>query len=66
MTTRVNRPEYDPTTDPLLDQVCRAEDLDVLRDPEIDAAPQVVKAFNGKEPGIRPVDWPSSTLEHHR
>jgi hypothetical protein len=66
MTTRVHRPEYDPTTDPLNEQVCRNEDRLVQRDPEVDAVPQVVKAFNGREPGIRNVPWPAEVEAHHR
>lgn len=49
----------DPGDDPLSAQVGRLEDLDVLRDPELDARPVVTKAFNGREPGIVPADLPA-------
>lgn len=52
----MNKPDYDPTTDPLLDQVCRAEDRDVLRDPEADAEPMITRVESGKQAEPRPVD----------
>jgi len=39
----------EPATDPLSEAVGRREDLDVLRDPELDAQPEVVRVFNGRQ-----------------
>jgi hypothetical protein len=38
--------------DPLAEQVASAEDRDVLRDPEADAEPKIVRVFNGREAGV--------------
>jgi hypothetical protein len=54
-------PVYD--FDPLEQQVCAREDEAVIRDPELDAEPTIVRAVNGSEPGIRPVDPHPSQFE---
>jgi hypothetical protein len=39
----------DFATDPLSEAVGRREDLDVIRDPEIDARPVITRVFNGRQ-----------------
>lgn len=45
--------------DPLAAQVGARETEAIQRDPELDARPQITKAFNGREPGIVPADLPA-------
>jgi hypothetical protein len=44
-------------------QVGARETEAVIRDPELDAEPKIIRAFNGREPGIVPVDPDPSQLE---
>lgn len=52
--------EHDPGTDALSAAVGRQEDLDVLRDPELDAQPEVIRVFNGRQ--AQPVP---ATVDHY-
>jgi hypothetical protein len=60
-------PVYD--FDPLELQVCEREDEDVIRDPEADAEPQIIRVESGKQAEPVPVQmperrvWPSEPLQ---
>jgi hypothetical protein len=52
-----------PEDDPLLFQADQREHERLLRDPEFDAPPTVVKVSNRDDPGIVPVDPHPSQVE---